>query len=120
MKTIIAGCRDHFEWKTLIKAVLQAEVNGIVPTAVICGRAPGVDETGYWFAKMARLPIIEEPADWDRYGKAAGPFRNFAMAQQAEALIAVWDGKSPGTENMIGHMKARGLPYHVEMIPWPK
>jgi hypothetical protein len=31
------------------------------------------------------------------------------MAQNADALIAVWDGQSPGTKHMIDVAKARGL-----------
>ncbi len=36
-------------------------------------------------------------ADWNKYGKKAGPVRNRKMADYAEALIAVWDGKSRET-----------------------
>jgi hypothetical protein len=31
------------------------------------------------------------------------------MAQHADALVAIWDGKSPGTKHMIEVAKARGL-----------
>ena len=41
------------------------------------------------------------PADWDKYGKAAGFIRNEQMAQNADALVVFWDGKSRGTKNMI-------------------
>jgi hypothetical protein len=33
--------------------------------------------------------------------------------QAFAALIAVWDGKSPGTKHMIETAKARGLPVFV-------
>jgi hypothetical protein len=36
-----------------------------------------------------------------KYGKSAGPIRNRAMAEYAGALIAIWDGSSRGTLNMI-------------------
>lgn len=34
----------------------------------------------------------------------------------AEALLAIWDGKSRGTANMIAISKARGIPVHVHFI----
>ena len=37
----------------------------------------------------------------DSLGKAAGIIRNLDMARNADALIAFWDGRSPGTANMI-------------------
>ena len=42
------------------------------------------------------------PADWGTsLRKAAGAVRNRAMARVGEALIAVWDGHSDGTGDMI-------------------
>ena len=35
------------------------------------------------------------------------------MAEYGDALIAVWDGKSRGTQNMIDIMKAFGKPVYV-------
>jgi hypothetical protein len=56
------------------------------------------------------------PADWDRYGKSAGPVRNGQMARYAQRLIAFWDGKSTGTKNMIDQAKANGLSVTVIQI----
>lgn len=113
MKVIIAGGRENTDWTDVFVAWLEATKQGIIMTELVCGMAPGVDETGYYFAKMMRIPIAEMPADWDRSGRAAGPLRNKAMAQVAEALIAVWDGRSPGTKNMIEEMQALGKPVFV-------
>ncbi|WP_197026348.1 hypothetical protein [Polaribacter sp. Hel_I_88] len=49
------------------------------------------------------------PAEWNKFGKAAGPVRNKEMAIYADALIAFWDGKSRGTKNMIQLAKQNGL-----------
>ncbi|WP_276914036.1 DNA cytosine methyltransferase [Aneurinibacillus aneurinilyticus] len=48
-------------------------------------------------------------ADWDKYGNSAGYIRNREMAQSADALMAFWDGKSPGTKHMIDLAKEYGL-----------
>lgn len=45
------------------------------------------------------------PADWDKYGRAAGPIRNKQMLEyileENPIVAAFWDGKSRGTKNMI-------------------
>jgi hypothetical protein len=37
------------------------------------------------------------------------------MAKYADALIAVWDGKSRGTKNMIDEAKKLGLKVYVKI-----
>ena len=54
-------------------------------------------------------------AEWDVYGKAAGPIRNKAMIDKADALIAFWDGDSRGTKDCIKHATHKGIP--VLIIP---
>lgn len=108
MKTIIAGGRDITDYKPVMRAIKKAASVGITVDELVCGMAPGVDMTGYWFAKMARIPIKEFPADWDHFGKAAGPMRNLQMSDYADSLIAVWDGVSRGTGHMIQVMRAKG------------
>jgi len=34
----------------------------------------------------------------------------------SDALIAVWDGKSPGTKGMISVAEKRGIKVHVSII----
>ena len=38
------------------------------------------------------------------------------MALNAEALIALWDGESPGTRNMIATAKALGLRCYIHRV----
>ena len=59
------------------------------------------------------------PADWDKHGRAAGPIRNKQMADYADVLIAVWDGKSRGTKNMIDEMNKLMKPVYIVWIGEP-
>ena len=64
-----------------------------------------------------KLTVFE--ADWDKYGRAAGPIRNLKMAKYAAEsdrgiLIAFPIGKSPGTRNMIKLAKQFDLEVHIE------
>jgi len=82
-------------------------------TEVLCGGARGVDELGRVWATNHGIPVKWCPADWDRYGNRAGMVRNREMAEDGDVLVAVWDGESPGTKNMIEEAHSHGLEVHV-------
>ena len=81
---------------------------------VVCGKARGADTLGEQYAKEQGYAVQYFPADWDRYGKAAGYLRNTEMAKNADALVAFWDGMSLGTRHMIETAKAHGLKVRVK------
>ena len=113
MKVIIAGGRDIHDYELLLYAIVNA---GFDITSVVSGGAAGADALGERFAQETNLPLFKFPADWEKYGRAAGPIRNRVMGDFADALIALWDGKSRGTKNMIDYAKQKGLKVHVEII----
>jgi len=84
---------------------------------VVSGMAPGVDTTAYEWAARHRIVRTPFPADWDTYGKSAGMRRNKEMGDYADELLAIWDGKSKGTGNMIAYMKSLGKPVQITYIP---
>ena len=76
---------------------------------IVSGHASGADSLGEKFAEDHNLQCELHPANWELYGKAAGPIRYEEMAEVADALIAFWDGKSPGTKSMISLARRKGL-----------
>lgn len=114
MKTIIAGSRTINEMDALTAAI---RCSGFEITEVVSGGAGGVDLMGERWAKAYGVPVVKFPADWNAHGKAAGPIRNKQMAEYAEALIAVWDGRSRGTKNMIDTARKLGLKVHAIQLP---
>jgi hypothetical protein len=102
MRVIIAGGRDIADARLVLKGIKESGFN---ITEVVSGGAKGIDLIGEKWAKFFKVPVKVFPANWDKNGKAAGHIRNREMAQYADALIAVWDGKSKGTKNMIENMK---------------
>lgn len=111
MRTIISGSRGITDAKPVWSAVRYAKSKGLKITQVVVGDAVGVDATARQGAKSKG--ISWKPFDvpqwlWD-VTKGAGHLRNKAMAQYADALIAVWDGESPGTRNMIKEAHKEGL-----------
>lgn len=112
MKVIIAGTRSVEDYALIVQAV---ERSGYDITEVVCGMATGVDRLGEQWAIANGIPVREMPADWHRYGNSAGPYRNRAMAEYADAAIIIWDGQSRGTRNMIENMIRRKKPYYIAM-----
>ena len=110
---IVAGSRTATQ-KEALAAICAAP---FTITVVVSGGARGADAAGESWARVNRLPCTVLQADWDQYGKAAGPRRNRKMAEYADAAIVVWDGLSRGSANMIAEMNKRGKPVWVHMIP---
>lgn len=110
MKTIIAGGRDVTDYSAVVSAIKES---GFVITEVVSGKARGVDKLGELWAEAYSIPVKLFPADWAKHGRAAGPIRNEQMAKYADALIAVWDGESRGTGDMIKQATKLGLQVFV-------
>lgn len=106
MRTIIAGSRSITDYDIVLKIVADSE---FIITQIVSGGAKGVDTIGEDIAADFGIPLVVFPADWARYGRAAGPIRNELMAKNADALIAVWDGRSTGTKHMMKIAKQLGL-----------
>jgi hypothetical protein len=107
VKTIIAGSRGIYLTVHEVDAIVRE--SGFEVTEVVSGGALGVDRAGEgWASRISGVKLTRMPADWTN-GKRGGPLRNEEMAKYAEALIAVWDGKSPGTADMIRRAEKHGL-----------
>jgi YspA, cpYpsA-related SLOG family len=113
MKTIIAGSRKIVDTTLLTEAIIAS---GFTITEVVSGMAHGVDRMGQAWATEHGMPIKHFPADWKLYGRGAGPVRNRAMADYADALIALWDGKSKGTQHMIKTARERSLMIYIHGV----
>ena len=114
-KIIIAGGRDFMDYNLLKKKankILQ-EKRVSHKIVIISGCARGADTLGLRYASENAFDVEEYPANWDKYGKKAGYMRNVEMAENADALIAFWDGKSKGTKHMIDIATERNLPIRV-------
>lgn len=114
MKTIIAGSRNAIlSMNEFMHIINQA---GFPITEVVSGNSGNIDKMGEQWAKGVKIPITQFNAAWQAYGSSAGPRRNRQMAEYADALIAIWDGKSRGTLNMIKEATKRKLNVYVTQI----
>lgn len=115
MRTIIAGSSrcPSVTIETVARAVREC---GWDPSLVISGAAMGADRAGELWAEANEIPILRCPANWDLHGRSAGIIRNTEMAGKADALIALWDGKSRGTYHMINVAQSKGLRVYVHKL----
>jgi YspA, cpYpsA-related SLOG family len=86
MRVIIAGGRSFTDRLAIAEAI---DASGFSITECVCGGARGADMLGALVCHEAGIPVRLFPADWDTFGKAAGPIRNRQMAEYADALICV-------------------------------
>ena len=110
-RVIIAGTRNFSNYE-----LLKEKCDNILSTkrkdsniVIVSGTAKGADRLGERYARERGFLLRRFPADWDKDGNKAGPIRNAKMADNADALIAFWDGTSRGTAHMIMTAKEKGL-----------
>lgn len=114
-KVIVAGSRDFYNYD-LVCEKLDYLLRNKDDVCIICGMAQGADSLGQEYAINHRTYIKYYPADWNKHGKKAGILRNIEMAENADALVAFWDGESRGTKHMIEIAKEKGLEVRVVYV----
>ena len=121
-RVIIAGTRSFSDYELLRDSCnnLLSEKQRTHTVVVISGTARGADQMGERYARERGFQLRRFPVDWEQYGKSAGHIRNAKMADNADALIAFWDGESKGTKNMIDNARRKGLAVRVIQYQKPK
>jgi hypothetical protein len=131
MKVIIAGSRNITNMRFVEEAIYGWNDPIAYPnpetrpqiTEVVCGEARGVDTLGKQWAIKNNIPVKSFPADWDKYGKAAGYVRNEQMSDYADSLIVVMYIEDEhkmvgtrGTTHMLNIAKEKGLRYYIRYV----
>lgn len=115
-RVIVCGGRD-FSDKELCFENLDRILADYDDVAIVSGHAGGADLLGEEYAAHKGLTCKVFPADWKKWGKAAGPIRNHEMLVYAEkavtVIVAFWDCRSPGTKNMIEQAEHAGAEVHI-------
>ena len=111
---LVAGSRNFVNGERL--AQILAENIG-ADDIIVEGGAKGVDTMAREWAEARDIGVVEIRADWEKYGRAAGPKRNDAMtafvAEHGGKAVFIWDGKSKGTEQCIRSALKRKIPTRV-------
>jgi hypothetical protein len=107
MRCIIAGSRTAPAREVLLG------ISSCLWLASITRVLTGADPIGEAWARQKGIPVEAYPANWAKFGRRAGTRRNVEMAENADALIAIWDGASRGTLHMITLVERVGLRAHI-------
>jgi hypothetical protein len=107
MKVLITGSRHWSDKEAIERAIARAN-----PDIIIEGGAPGADAIAKEYAQKKSIKVIEVKAEWDRYGKRAGPIRNSVMiAMKPDLVLAFSKGlnKDKGTADTIKKALAENI-----------
>lgn len=106
-RVLVCGSRDFNSYRKLRDVLDALHATHAIDT-IIEGEAKGADELARFWADHQDPPVTVEkyPADWDQFGKSAGPIRNRAMLFQGKPdfVVAFPSGRlseSKGTRNMV-------------------
>jgi hypothetical protein len=91
MKVLICGSRNLVPSHALLDRLIKKleDSTGREVTEIIEGSATGVDRRAGEYAKLHGYNLTEVNADWNKYGRAAGPIRNSKMVEMCDAAIAI-------------------------------
>jgi hypothetical protein len=121
---LACGDRNWTDQAAVWNALEHLRSHRSEPLTVIEGGARGADNfAGKWAARMRAQGVgwVHVPADWNQYGKRAGPIRNQAMLDyllrgreigQTVGVLAFHDniGASKGTWDMVSRARKAGVP----------
>jgi ABC-type sugar transport system substrate-binding protein len=112
VRIIVTGDRN---WRctALARRVIARLVARHGNVTILDGDASGVDTAFADAASEAGCKVLLFPADWEKYGKGAGPRRNAEMvAAGADFAIAVHKSlaRSRGTRDAVERCLAAGIP----------
>src|SRR6266478_6988357 len=78
-------------------------------TAIIAGEAKGFDQMAKSYALSKEIRYEGYSADWDKYGKAAGPIRNKQMLDEGKPDLVIAFPGGKGTANMKEQARIAGI-----------
>lgn len=104
-RVLVTGDRKWSDPK-MIDIVLKAvaELRPFDNIVVVHGAARGADTYADVVARARGYRVEKYPADWEQYGRAAGPIRNKQMLDTGINLVVAFHDKieqSKGTKHMI-------------------
>ena len=119
-RVVVAGCRDYHNYNEAKEYIdfCISKIRNEYTLVFVSGGCSGADLLGERYARDNGFKIERYDAEWDKYGRSAGPIRNEKMARAGDYVICFWDGKSRGTKSMINYAKQQGRSLKVKMVTY--
>lgn len=112
MRVAVVGSRSFSDYNLL--AAHLHRVKGV--EMIVSGGARGADQLGERWARQHGIQIRIFKPDWQRHGKSAGVIRNREIVDNADMVIAFWDGQSKGTQHTVEIARKQGVA--VQVVPF--
>lgn len=110
MRLAIVGDRNYTDYKKFTKQVDKFIEKHGTPSIIISGGASGVDTLAEKYAKKHKIPTRIFPAEWEIYGRSAGPKRNIEIVNASTHVLAFLTKGSKGTASTIRIAEAARTP----------
>lgn len=107
MKLAIVGSRNFNNYKVM-KVFIFSKFDLSEIDTIVSGGARGADTLAEKFAHENNLLLIVKEAEWDKYGRSAGPRRNKLIVEEADVVVAFPTPSSRGTWNTVNLAKEAG------------
>jgi hypothetical protein len=85
-------------------------------TEIITGGMPGVGMLAERYADDHGLPKLVIKASYVRMALLGMTYRRRMIVDTADKVVAIWDGKSRGTQQMIAYAQRTGKPIDVHIV----
>lgn len=116
-RILVTGSRNWTDEATIEQALEDARrrLVGLGPVTLVHGGCPtGADVIADRTWRAWGLPVEVHPADWERYGRRAGPIRNQHMVDLGADLVLAFPlGDSRGTRGCIAAAMRAGMDVRI-------
>ena len=114
-RVLVGGCRSYTDYSAFCSCMdlLLPQITAESDLIILSDGCRGTDSLAKQYAIAHSYAWECYPAEWARYGKAAGPIRNRRMVECADYVIAFWDQKSRGTRSLIEYAERAQTPLHI-------
>lgn len=82
-------------------------------TEIISGGAKGIDTCAREYALSHGIKLTEFFPEYEKYGRSAPLKRNITIIENADLVLAFWNGISHGTKFVIDNCRKRNIPVKV-------
>lgn len=101
------------------RTITNIDIERYIPkgiTMLITGGATGVDTIAEKYADRKHIKKQVFRPDYERYGKSAPLMRDKLIVDNADIVIAIWDGVSGGTNYTVKYAERIGKPFELHIV----
>lgn len=108
---LVCGSRAYIDDEKIHSVLNEYDIMELVT-----GDSSGADRLATNYAKGRGIPLVVLCAEWNRYGRAAGPIRTKKLLDYVspDVLVIAFDMSGPGTRRTVQDALKRGYEVRIE------